>query len=201
MRLTRLLLLLALAFITFSCQKPASSDDTSTANNNKNEPATKFEKFVSRKGSVIIKDFYEIGTLEGDYLTRATLTAIVVSEPGKTDKVYALKFERPATSEYGIDQTGVIDFDELVSLQDALDYMAKTAAQLKTESRPYTEVVFQTRGGLQAGFYQKVNEQKGFVQLNNYGKDNLVAFPVEKISAFRDLVSEARSKLASQGAK
>jgi hypothetical protein len=150
---------------------------------------------------VIVKDFYEIGTLEGEYYARAKLTAVVVSQPATPDKVFALKFERPATGQYEIDQTGVIDFDELVSLQDALDYMAKTANQLKSESRPYTEVVFQTRGGLQAGFWQKVNEQKAFVQLNNYGKDNLVAFPVEKLSAFRELVTQARSKLASQGAK
>jgi predicted transcriptional regulator len=45
------------------------------------EPSTKLEKFLSKKGNLIIKDFYDLGVAIGDYGSETEFKALVIYEP------------------------------------------------------------------------------------------------------------------------
>lgn len=185
----------------------------------KEEPGTKFEKLLLRKGIVLVKQFYDIGSIQGMYNSRMKLVAATVMASSEIGKVYALRFDKPASGEYKNDQSGVIDFDEMVSLEAALERMISLSSEIKDQvkGQPPTmpsmsetmqaepagnhlEVVFSTRGGVHAGFFQSGTQLVGFIAVNEYSSDSTVYLPIDQLGFLKSLISKAKEKLVSLGA-
>jgi hypothetical protein len=127
------------------------------------KPQTKLESFLSSKGTLLAKDFYEMGRVAGT--GSLSIDAVVITQPGQEDrKIRGLRVE---VAEYGrLERTdsSFLDLDEIESLSKALAYMADLAAKWKgTEKVEYTEVQFATKGDFRIGFYQRKKDQGGFV--------------------------------------
>ncbi len=154
-------------------------------------PKTRLEAFLATKGSLVVKDFYPIGSIRG-----LTLEALVLLEPGKeSQKVRGLRAE---ITEYGRltnTHSSFLDMDELAGLLQAVDYMDKLLGEWRGQKRDaYTEVVFATKGDFKLGFYQKGDEQKIFASSGIVGKADFYAEPKD-LPRLREMLVEASDKL------
>lgn len=87
------------------------------------EPSTKFEKFLLKKGSILVLEFYNIGNLPSATYTDESVEFEVARAytPGKNDFRVAL---RVTLHEHGgISSSGLMDSDEVESLSRALPDM------------------------------------------------------------------------------
>lgn len=189
----------------------------------KEEPATRLEKFMARKNVLLIKEAYSIGTVPGQQGSEVKVEAIVLSAAGEVTKVYGLSLIRFNGRAGANTREAIVfvDFDEIASLQNALEYVAKiandTSAEGSSATRPpastearsdennatnsSTEFSLLTRGGLKTGMLQLGRQQTGFIQFDVTAPDAAVFFGIGALSRFRNLVSQSRAKLVSLGAR
>lgn len=191
------------------------------------EPATKLEKFMARRNVLVVKEAHSIGTVPGQQGNEVKVEAVVVSAVGEVTKIYGLSLIRFANRASGSERQNAkeaisfVDFDEIASLQNALEYVSKIAGEASAETnvgaRPpapndsrvdentlanaSTEFSLLTRGGLKAGMLQLGRQQTGFIQFNASAQDAAVFFGIGALGRFRNLVSQARTKLVSLGAR
>ncbi|GAH25248.1 unnamed protein product, partial [marine sediment metagenome] len=57
------------------------------------KPATQLGQFVTKKGEIIIKEFYDIGKLSDGYYGNMEITALIVHQPGMPNKLYGLMID------------------------------------------------------------------------------------------------------------
>lgn len=193
----------------------------------KEEPATRLGKFMARKNVLIVKDAYTVGTVPGQQGNEVKVEALVLSAVGEVSKIYGLSFirfaNRAGTGERqnAGDTICFIDFDEIAALQNALEYVVKVANDASAESpvgaRPpatneargdeiamvnsATEFSLLTRGGVKTGMLQLGRQHTGFIQFNAAAPDAAVFFGIGALGRFRNLVSQARTKLIALGAR
>jgi hypothetical protein len=196
-------------------------------NSAKDEPATKLEKFMARKNVLIVKDAYSVGSVPGQQGSEVKVEAVVVSAVGEVTKIYGLSLIRFANRASvgerlsAKEAVSFVDFDEIASLQNALEYVSKIATEASPETpgagRPpasndsradedgpansSTEFSLLTRGGLKAGMLQLGRQQTGFIQFNTAAQEVAVFFGIGALGRFRNLVSQARTRLVALGAR
>jgi hypothetical protein len=119
----------------------------------RDEPATKFERFILAKGMMRVRELYEIGTVAGRSGGSAKFWVARAYTPGRTDHVLALSIEVTEAGRLNRQRTGAMDADEVASLAAALPQMVRMVETLKQKQQtPNTEVDF--RGGsLRVGFF------------------------------------------------
>ena len=169
----------------------------------KTEPTTAVEKFTARKGLLLVKDIYTVGTAGGESAFGSLkIRQLVVYAPGAADaeRVYGVRFERPAMGDYELDQVGFLDFDECKALLEALAFIRELATRMASETHEYTEVAYETRGGMRFGFYQSV-EMTGPVSFVNVGGLRTVFTKTDGLAQVRALVEQAVDGLRDKGAK
>lgn len=127
---------------------------------------TDLEKFISKKGVMLVKEFIPIGEINGSSGTQAKLTAVKVFRPGEENN--ATKGLRIQLSSYKKEGTAFIDFDEANSLIEAIEYMIELSKKWNTIERNYTEVIFNAKDYISFGFYTKEGELSLFVSINKY---------------------------------
>jgi hypothetical protein len=165
------------------------------------EPATKFESFAARGNNLFVKEFHPVGELKGSHGTRAEFEAVAISSASDNSRVFAVRVERPSAGQYENDETGVIDFDEVVALAGAIDLMIGKAKEMGSAPVDYTEVEYTTRGGLSVGFFQKGTEQTAIIKVTKYSSHGTVYFGTERLSELRAIVAAAADKLKALGAR
>jgi hypothetical protein len=180
----------ALAAVTNPAAPPAGSA----------EESTKFERFASRKGRLVIKDVYSAGTIRGKY-GDAEVNAVMLTSAADNERVYAVTFSKEASSSYASSSSAALDFDEAVALSVALARMTTMAGEMGKARREYTEVEFRSVSGLVAGFYQSGVEQASYFQLEKFGSDATVFGDVAQMTSAKAVVDVAIAKLRELGAK
>jgi hypothetical protein len=127
------------------------------------QPATKLEAFLAEKGELIVKDFYNLGQINGKYGSQIKLDAMVIYKPGEeTSKVRGLRIEITEGGEYAQSNTSFLDLEEMDELSKAISYMVDLMTKWQNVNKQYTEVIFSTKGDFQIGFYQKGTEAFSF---------------------------------------
>jgi len=126
-------------------------------------PRTNVETFLTAHGGLLVKDFYEVGSVSGD--GRVDLYAIVFRAPGNEQvQVRGLRVEVIGSGKPAPADSRYLDADEIEALSRGLKYMADVAAQWKgMEKQEYTEIDFTAKDGLRIGFYQRRKSQGAFV--------------------------------------
>ncbi len=235
---TALPLLIVLLAPTAFGQQPALRDDADRSSvkraadgagaASREEPATNLEKMLVRRDVLLIKEFFNIGIVPGQQGTEIRIEALAVGVANEPTRRFGLSFIRPAGRGVGADKSGnrdylcLVDFDELLALQNALDTIVKTvnsrqAADAESPSRPSTkpdesatsddstgpfqEFSILTRSGMKIGMIQIGRQHTGFVQMNYQASDSGILFGIGALSRLRNLLAQARVKLAGLGAK
>lgn len=160
MRHTAIILSALVLFLTF----PASAQDAGAPSRPESFVGkTKVEAFLTAQAGLLVKDFYEIGSVAGD--GRVDVYAVVFTKPAQTrTEVRGLRVEVTSAEKPERVASSYVDIDELEVLSRGLAYMTEVAAKWKGfEKQEYTEVDFTTRDDLRVGFYQRRKSQGAFV--------------------------------------
>lgn len=163
--------------------------------------ATQLEDSATKTGTIIIKDFYEVGIKKGKAMaSKMEMRALVVYQFGAPDKRYGLEiFIDAGAPEPQYSNRSFLDFEEVISLSEALQYMLE---QIGKEEKEYTEILFNTRDYFTIGFYQKKLKSTVFARSGGI-YPAIISFrssreTLEEIKAF---VDKGLDKLRSLGAK
>ena len=136
------------------------------------EPATKIEKFMSKKGSLYVKTFHAAGILSGLYGQYVKTDSLIIQETGKdAQKIRGLRIEVHEGGRFEKSHTSFLDIEEVESLSQALEYMITLAENFqKDDFEDYREVIFDTKGDFSVGFYQKNKEFQAFAKSGRIGE-------------------------------
>jgi hypothetical protein len=128
------------------------------------EPGTKLEAFLAKKGEIFIKDSYTIGTINLR-LGSLEIDALVIYKPGmENQSLRGLRIEVKQSGRIERTHTSMLDLEEIESLSKAISYMISLAEKWKGGNREaYSEVTFSTKGDFKVGFYQKGAERKIYI--------------------------------------
>lgn len=167
-----------------------------------NEPATRFERFLLTKGVVLVREFYDLGRV-GEWGSGPTFQVARAYTPGKTDYLLALKVVVPASIRG--DRAGVLDVDEVTSLNAALPKMAEILQTLKTTpGQQYTEVEFKG-GSLRIGFFVDAKPNKSakarwFIEAGVIGRETAFLDETD-FPKLQSVVQQAVQKIQELSAK
>lgn len=152
-------------------------------------PATKFEQFSARSGSLTELRIEEVGVfrnvLEVSVLTLTDLLSGM--------KISGLRFKVAAVERYKSDRTVTLDADEVDAMMKSFTLIGeKMATPAPAE---YTEIRYRSRDGMTSGCYSSNGKWTGFVQVSKYDADSIVRFNLEDLPKLRTLVEAVRDRL------
>jgi len=150
--------------------------------------SSKFEQFTSRKDALIVRKNYQIGKADGTFIDVRVSEAW---ELGQSQKTYAAVVT---------DKT--FDFDQLQGMLEAIDRMTK-AIPAEFDKVEATSMSLSSVSGLRM-VYSTYNDSAGpkrqlYITIPDkylYGGPS-----IEPLTKLRELISQARQKLVSLGAK
>lgn len=128
------------------------------------ESESKFEKVLLKKGTLLTKEFIDVGDF-GDYLTKCTCQKAILTDVETTEKYYALRLSsRYYNSEYDSGTIiGVLDLDEIESAITTLKYVKEHIS----EAENYTEITYTSSSGMELGGYHNDSEFGAFIKFNS----------------------------------
>lgn len=127
------------------------------------EPPTKLEAFLAKKGKIVVKDTYRLGTLKK--LGIIEFSALVLYEPGmESQRIKGIRVEITEPGRVERKRVSFLDLEEIESVSKAITYMADLAEKWKGQAREaYTEVTFSTKGDFNIGFFQSSEKRSVYV--------------------------------------
>ena len=194
------LFLIIIGSIVIGCSESNKKEASKSIEQDSLKNVTKLQKFLSQKGSLIIKDFYTLGNLPGLYSTEMRFNAIVFYEPGKEEeRVKGLKIEIAEPKTYGENsESAFLDLEELESLSKALQYMSNLKENWKDKPKEYTEVIFETKGNFKSGFYKQKNEVNAFASCGYINSAHFYFKATDELLGIKNKIDEAIALLKSK---
>ena len=163
-----------------------------------NAPRTELEAFEAQTGTVIIRGASQVGSVLGQ--TGAVSVRSKESKDTSTrSKVYGIAVGLSENNRP--EDTTIIDYDELDSLLNGIDYITKlnrTVTTLPSFSAAYT-----TKGGLRIAAFSS-NNRPGTIQAvlqSSHRIKSRVLLAPDQLAKFRALVQQAKSDLDALRAK
>ena len=157
-----------------------------------NAPKTKLETFEAQTGTVIVKGSALIGSVSAQTGTVSVKCKETI-ETSSGQKEYGVAVglnERPGSGD-----TTIIDYDELDSFLDGIDYISKINPAAM--SLPNFIAVYTTRGELRIAVYTSTR-RPGTIQValqsNRLGKTR-VLLSTAQLAQFQNLIQQAKIKL------
>lgn len=179
MKKTTLTLGLIIAGFAISAQEPKV----------KEQAKSNAEKFSERSGSLIQKEFFEIGEIK-----KCELKVIHYKDLISNQKTSALKFEYEYKSSYSSDtKTALLDADEIDGLIKSIKIIQESI--FPSTPSDYTEVSFRSRSGFEAGCYSKKDSWSAYMKLESYDSNSYVFMDKEDLIKLLIILEQAKAKL------
>jgi hypothetical protein len=152
---------------------------------------TQAEQFSATAGTLIEKQFVDIGKVKG-----ISVQVMKLKDLNSGTTKSALRFEYDYKSSYSSDtKVATLDLDEI-------DGLLKSMNNLKTNVFPstrdvYTEVTFRSRTGFEAGSYYDVDKKKwvAYCKLEKFDNNSEVFLNTDDFSAMLVFVEQAKAKM------
>lgn len=155
----------------------------------KDQELSNAEKFSAKAGSLIQKEFLDIGTVKGAKIMVVQYTDLITAT-----KQSALKFEYESVGKYTSDtKAAVLDADEIDGLIKSIKIIQEKI--FPSTATNYTEVSFKSRGGFEAGCYWSKESWSTYIKLEKYDKDSYVFLNKDDFPALLALLEQAKAKL------
>lgn len=176
-------------FLLFSISQFTSAQTANIVNAKHDEPTSNVEKFSNRSGTLMKKDFIEIGTLKKCEIKVNYFTDLISGQ-----KQSAVRFEYEYKSSYTSDtKIALLDADEIDGLMQSIKIM-QDKVFASTPSN-YTEVEFKSRSGFAAGCYSKNNTWSCYLKLERFDGNSYVWLDNQDMTVLLDLLQQAKTKL------
>ena len=149
---------------------------------------TKIQSFFSKRGIMIIRDFYKAGDYDGKYNGHIVVEALIAYIPGESSKTKGLRI---TVAEHKDESVSFLDMDEAESLSKALGYLIDLATKWQQDIREYSESFFVTKDDFNIGFFQTFAGQTGFASSGRIGKKTCFFNSLSDLTPIKALVDEA----------
>lgn len=156
--------------------------------NQLNSEKSKLETFSLKTGSLIKKEFQDVGTVKKVEIQYLKITDIL----SKTN-VTGIKLETTVSKSYGVSTVSCfLDLDEV----DAFVKSGKLLIESLAGGQPqeYTEFQFTSRDGFQAGAYTSEGEWKYFLKLKRYDSDSYIFLTKNDFTEIIKTIESAKIK-------
>lgn len=149
---------------------------------------SKLENFSLKTGSLIKKEFIDIGTV-----AKVEVRVLKITDLVANTSITGIKLQTTVYKSYGSDTKACfLDSDEIDGLLKSGNMLLGT---LSGPADNYTEYIFSSRDGFQAGAYQAKREWKYFLQMDRYDSGSSVWLEKEDFQKLLDLLTQAKAKL------
>src|SRR5260221_7843409 len=157
----------------------------------KKEPQTKIEAFQAKTGSVLIKNYSEIGEIKG-MGADVTVTSWEFTDPQSKSKQQGISVSVKEHGRLEREERSFVDFDEIDSLLSGMDYVSKLSPEsFKLKN---FEAVYETRGKLRVTFLTPYQDIVAGVYVGSFSQ--IYAFLTrDQFAKFRQLIDDAKSAL------
>ncbi len=152
---------------------------------------TQAEQFSSQAGTLIEKQFIDVGKVKG-----ITIQVMKLKDLNSGTTKTALRFEYEYKSSYTSDtKIATLDLDEIDGL---LKSMNNLKTNVFTSTRDvYTEVTFRSRTGFEAGAFYDINKSKwtAYVKLERFDSNSEEFLNTDDFSTMLTLIEQAKAKM------
>lgn len=149
---------------------------------------SKAEIFSERVGSLVQKEFIDIGRLKKCNIQVAKFSDLI-----NGTKFTAIRFELEYQSSYSSDtKIAMLDEDEIDGLMKSIKLIQEKILPIKATN--YTEVNFKSRSGFIAGCYSKKDSWTAFMKLEKYDSNSYVWFDKDDLGTLLTLLEQAKAK-------
>lgn len=157
---------------------------------------SRIKEFQSRKGTLIIKEFFEIGTVKGQYGSDLEFSVLRLTSPSGGVPLKGLKLSSSKKSSYSTDErSSLLDEEEVDALISALQYMVQIQKEKGSDkSMPYTEYIFRAKDGFEIGFMISKGEYTAFSSVGSISAISAF-FKYADLGAILSKAQEAKAKL------
>ena len=175
-------LIIAAAVCLFSlqiyAQAPAKEKEQSNA-----------EAFSAKAGTLMQKEFIEIGTVK-----KAKVQVLYYTDLISNIKKSALKFEYDVISSYSTDtKVAILDVDEIDGLMKSIKLMQDKV--MLTVPVNYTEVYYRSRGGFEGGCFTSKAAWSCYLKLEKYDSKSYVWLESADLTTLYGLLEQAKTKM------
>lgn len=153
-----------------------------------NEEKSKLETITLKTGALLKKEFIDAGTAG-----RVSVSILKITDFSTSTTTSGIKLEATVAKSYGTDtKSCFLDADEIDGLIKSGNHLL---TNLSDQSENYTEYIFKSRDGFQAGAFQSKKEWKYFIQLDKYDSNSNVYMSKDDFKKMIDLIIAAKAKL------
>ena len=147
------------------------------------------EKLLSKSGTLVRKEFIEIGRVQ-----TARVQALILTELITNAKMYGVRLEYEHSNRLGNNETRMAYLD-----QDEVDDLIKSIGILKsrvfnTAPDNHTEVAYSSRGGFELGCYLNKGQWISYLKYRKYDNETTVLLKQTDYDLLLDLLGQARQK-------
>lgn len=192
MRFIKRLILCAILFL--GCVSTLLAQDAQPTSSTAASPSTKLETFQAKTGAVIIRGFADVGTLRGSFGGSVSVSSREIIDAGNRNRIFGVLIEVKEGGRIEREDRSYVDYDEISSLIEGIDYIAKVTSEVTKLSS--FEASYRTKGDLQiTTFSGKRNEGvSAAISSGRIGRAS-VFIKLEDLAEFKRLVTEAKAKL------
>ncbi|MGK0390553.1 MAG: hypothetical protein ACI94Y_003307 [Maribacter sp.] len=148
------------------------------------------EKFSSKAGTLIQKEFIDVGMVKDAEISVIYYTDLISSE-----SVSSVKFEMNVKSSYSTDtKVASLDADEIDGLIKSIKVMQEKV--FTSTPSNYTEVIYKSRAGFQAGCYwSKKDKWETYLKLEKYDSKSYAFLNTDDFPELLSLLEKAKTML------
>lgn len=187
-------LLLILQFLLISLMSNAQENEVEQIK----ESQSSFVNFDSNQGSLILRQYYNLGSLKTklgfwDILSNKEYVSLDVNILVSTD--VKTKAQRGCVRlEEGTRYIGTLDYEELDACIQSIDYMKSI---IMNPTQNYTECSYKTLDKLELGVYCSNGKWSSFIKYGRYVREPSFHFTTEFLLALYDYLVKAKETLPS----
>lgn len=179
MKLKKTVLTLALSLITTAM----------TFGQSKEQELSNADKFSAKAGTLIQKEFLDVGTV-----SKAKISVIHYKDLISSETVSAVRFEYEVATSYSTDtKIASLDADEIDGLIKSIKLMQEKVF-LSTPTN-YTEVTYKSRGGFEAGCYWSKGDWATYLKLEKFDSKSYVFLKKDDFPILLSLLEKAKTML------
>ncbi len=147
------------------------------------------EAFSAKAGTLMQKEFVEVGSLK-----KAKVQVLYYTDLISSVKKSALKFEVDVVTQYSTDtKVAVLDVDEIDGLMKSIKLMQEKV--MITVPTNYTEVYYRSRGGFEAGCFTSKGAWSCYLKLEKFDGKSYVWLEAADLTTLYGLLEQAKTKM------
>ncbi len=155
----------------------------------KKENVSNAELFSSQAGTLIEKEFIDLGNIGKTEIQILKITDMI---SGKS--VRSLRITQKVKGSYSSDtKIAHLDSDEIDGLIKSMNVIKKSV--FGTSAKNYTEITFRSRGGFETGCFWSKNDWSTYLQIEKYDRKSMVWLNRDDFDEFLDLMELAKTKI------